>query len=171
MTNCTLCFFLLCQVTWWYCMVMWLPHALWWGAVWTAGGPLWGVSMSCRSYVCVTRWRLPVSVSLWQARHHMWWRWVARALTMRIRMTVREILIMTMTLTMIMIVTMTMTEYNCGAPGVSSLTTWALYKIPLLINIFMPPLRSSRRHYVFGLSVRPSVRTYVRTSRSRDRVI
>ena len=33
--------------------------------------------------------------------------------------------------------------------------------------IFMPPLRSSRRHYVFGLSVRP----YVRTSRSRDRVI
>ena len=40
---------------------------------------------------------------------------------------------------------------------------------------FMPPLRSSRRHYVFGLSVRPSVClsvcTYVRTSRSRDRVI
>ena len=39
----------------------------------------------------------------------------------------------------------------------------------------MPPLRSSRRHYVFGLSVRPSVctyvRLYVRTSRSRDRVI
>ena len=39
----------------------------------------------------------------------------------------------------------------------------------------MPPLRSSRRHYVFGLSVRTSVRTYVRlyvrTSRSRDRVI
>ena len=30
--------------------------------------------------------------------------------------------------------------------------------------IFMPPLRSSRRHYVFGLSVRPSVRPYVRTS-------
>ena len=29
--------------------------------------------------------------------------------------------------------------------------------------IFMPPLRSSRRHYVFGLSVRPSVRTSVRT--------
>ena len=42
-------------------------------------------------------------------------------------------------------------------------------------NIFMPPLRSSRRHYVFGLSVRTSVRTYVRlyvrTSRSCDRVI
>ena len=39
----------------------------------------------------------------------------------------------------------------------------------------MPPLRSSRRHYVFGLSVRTSVRTYVRlyvrTSRSCDRVI
>ena len=32
---------------------------------------------------------------------------------------------------------------------------------------FMPPLRSSQRHYVFGLSVRPSVRT----SRSCDRVI
>ena len=28
--------------------------------------------------------------------------------------------------------------------------------------LFMPPLRSSRRHYVFGLSVRPSVRLYVR---------
>ena len=35
----------------------------------------------------------------------------------------------------------------------------------------MPPLRSSRRHYVFGLSVRPYVCTYVRTSRSCDRVI
>ena len=33
------------------------------------------------------------------------------------------------------------------------------------LTIFMPPLRSSRRHYVFGLSVRPYVRT------SRDRVI
>ena len=35
----------------------------------------------------------------------------------------------------------------------------------------MPPLRNSRRHYVFGLSVRTSVRLYVRTSRSRDCVI
>ena len=31
----------------------------------------------------------------------------------------------------------------------------------------MPPLRSSRRHYVFGLSVRPSVRPYVPFSWSR----
>ena len=28
-------------------------------------------------------------------------------------------------------------------------------------QFFMPPLRSSRRHYVFGLSVRPSVRLFV----------
>ena len=35
------------------------------------------------------------------------------------------------------------------------------------LSIFMPPLRSSRRHYAFGFSVRP----YVRTSHSRDRVI
>ena len=33
----------------------------------------------------------------------------------------------------------------------------------LFFHVFMPPLRSSRRHYVFGLSVRPSVRTSVRT--------
>ena len=38
-------------------------------------------------------------------------------------------------------------------------------------SLFMPPLRSSRRHYVFGLSVRTYVRLYVRTSRSCDHVI
>ena len=46
----------------------------------------------------------------------------------------------------------------------SKLILWLIR--PCLL-IFMPPLRSSQRHYVFELSVRPSVRT----SRSRDRVI
>ena len=48
-----------------------------------------------------------------------------------------------------------------GGGGGGGLTPYKLCFLvgppSLSISFFMPPLRSSRRHYVFGLSVRPYV--------------